>query len=255
VHAKHFELRPAQGLGLILGIASTVLIAFNLAYLLRRSRRLGVAFGSLRSWMTAHVATGILALLCAVLHAGMAPRDTVGGHALWALVALLVTGAIGRYFYSYVPRAANGRELELEEVKRRVGSFATDWDTSQRAFVDRVREEIEGLIERRQWRSSFLGRVLALVAGQRDLRGVLSRLEEEGLSAGVSKERVRETLALARRAHRAALTAAHYEDLRAILETWRYLHRWVAALMILLLLLHVAYAVGYGSAVRSGGAP
>jgi quinol-cytochrome oxidoreductase complex cytochrome b subunit len=71
----------------------------------------------------------------------------------------------------------------------------------------------------------------------------------------VPGERVRETLGLARRAHRAALAAAHYEDLRAILETWRYLHRWVAALMILLLLLHIGYAIGYGSAIRTGGAP
>ncbi|MFN0009628.1 MAG: NAD(P)-binding domain-containing protein [Planctomycetota bacterium] len=255
VHEKHFSLRPGQGLGLLLGIASTALIAFNLSYLLRRSRRWGVVFGSLRAWMTAHVATGILALLCAVLHSGMAPRDTVGGHALWALVVLLVTGAIGRYFYSYVPRAANGRELQLDEVRRHVASLSQTWDTSQRAFVERVQAEIEGVIERRQWRSSFFGRVLALAFGQQDLRRVLGRLEEDGLSAGVSGDRVRETLALARRAHRTALAAAHYEDLRAILETWRYLHRWVAALMILLLLLHIGYATFYGSALRPGGAP
>ena len=255
VHEKHFTLRPAQGLGLALGIASTALIAFNLAYLLRRDRRWGISFGSLSTWMTAHVATGILAFLCAVLHSGMAPRDTVGGHALWALAALIVTGAVGRYFYSYVPRAANGRELELEEVKRHVGSLALTWDTTQRAFVERVQGEIARLIERRQWRSSFLGRVLALALGQRDLRAVLGRLEAEGRAEGVPEERVRETLGLARRAHRAALAAAHYEDLRAVLETWRYLHRWVAALMLLLLLLHVVYAVGYGTTIRSGGAP
>ncbi len=69
--------------------------------------------------MTSHVATGILALLCAMLHGAMAPGDTVDGHAFLALTVLLVTGAIGRYFYAYVPRAANGRELELSEVKQR----------------------------------------------------------------------------------------------------------------------------------------
>ena len=72
--------------------------------------------------MTSHVATGILAFLCATLHAAMNPRDTVGGHAFLALFVLLVTGAIGRYFYAWVPRAANGRELELEEVKLRLAT-------------------------------------------------------------------------------------------------------------------------------------
>ena len=70
--------------------------------------------------MTSHVATGILAFLLATLHAAMAPRHTVGGHACGRSAFLLVTGAIGRYFYAYVPRAANGRELELDEVKTRL---------------------------------------------------------------------------------------------------------------------------------------
>jgi cytochrome b561 len=51
---------------------------------------------------------------------------------------------------------------------------------------------------------------------------------------------------LARRAHRAALMVAHFEDLRALLNSWRYLHRWVAALMVLLLVVHVVFALAYG---------
>ena len=115
-HAKHVDLRPGMGFGLWAGITSVALIGANLAYLLRRASRPRFPvyrLGSLQAWMTSHVATGILAFLCALLHSAMAPRDTNGGHALWALAFLLVTGAIGRYFYSWVPRAANGRELEL----------------------------------------------------------------------------------------------------------------------------------------------
>jgi hypothetical protein len=53
-------------------------------------------------------------------------------------------------------------------------------------------------------------------------------------------------LALARRAHRTATAAAHLEELRVVLATWRYLHRWVAALMVLLLVFHVVYALQHG---------
>jgi len=34
---------------------------------------------------------------------------------------------------------------------------------------------------------------------------------------------------------------------RALLNGWRYLHRWVAALMVLLVVLHVIYALTYGT--------
>lgn len=255
MHVKHLWLRPSQGLGLWLGIAACALIVTNLAYLLRRERRALFTFGSLQGWMTMHVATGILALLCAALHAGMDARNTVGGHAFLGLVVLLVTGAIGRYFYAYVPRAANGRELDVAEVKRRVASLLDTLDSSQRAFVEHVEAEIHSLVEARQWKDSFLGRVGGLVLGQRDLRRVLAALEKDGRTGGVPEDRIAETLGLARQAHRAALMAAHYEDLRAVLSAWRYLHRWGAALVIALILLHVAFALGYGGVGRTGGAP
>ena len=205
--------------------------------------------------MTSHVATGVLALLFATLHAAMAPRDTVGGHALWLLAALLTTGAIGRYFYAYLPRAANGRELELEEVKLQLARVGEQLDDGYRAFAQRARDEVARLIDARQWRSNFAGRVFALLGGRRDLRAALARIAVDGRSSAVPEEQVRETCELARRAHDTALAAAHYEDLRAILAAWRWMHRWVAALLVVLVALHVAYALTYGSALHEGVSP
>ena len=39
--------------------------------------------------------------------------------------------------------------------------------------------------------------------------------------------------------------AAHYEDVRGVLNSWRYFHRWVAVLMVLLALVHIGYALMY----------
>ena len=244
-HDKHAWLRSGRGLGLGFGIAATALVLFNLLYLVRRNGGRFQRWGSLQGWMTSHMVTGILALLAATLHAAMSPRDTVGGHALWALALLLATGAIGRYFYAWVPRAANGRELALEEVRARLEQFVEHWDAEQRVFLERVRRELAQIIEQRQWKSSFLGRVGALLFGQRELRRALARMAEEGRAEGLSEDRIGELLHLARQAHRSALAAAHLEDLRAVLNTWRYLHRWVAALMVLLLVLHIGYILTY----------
>ncbi len=248
-HPKHTFLRPGMGLGLWLGITAAALIVANLLYLLRRSPRFNFRFGSLKLWMTSHVATGILALLCALLHAAMTPRDTVGGHAFWALAVLLVTGAIGRYFYSYVPRAANGRELELAEVKARLAEAGEAGDPDDARFRERARAEVAALVESRQWKSSFFTRVAALLWGERALRRVLAGVALEGRQRGVPPERIRDTLALTRKAHRAALVAAHFEDLRAVLNTWRYVHRWIAALLVLLLVAHIVSALVYGAIV------
>lgn len=250
-HPHHDMLRPGLGVGLWLGIAATGLILVNLAYLLRRAPSVPFRLGSLQAWMTSHVATGVLAFLCVLLHGAMSPGDTVGGHAFWALSVLLVTGAIGRYFYAYVPRAANGRELELAEFRASLGRMSEAWDRGQRQFRDEARREIDALVERRQWRGSFLGRAFALLGVERELRRVVARIAARGHEQGVAEDQIRETQALARRAHRAALMVAHFEDLRAVLNTWRYLHRWVAALMVVLVVLHIGFALTYSA--FSGG--
>jgi hypothetical protein len=242
---RHAWLRSGRGVGLSLGIGATAMVVFNLLYLVRRTGGRFQRLGSLQNWMTSHMVTGILALLAATLHAAMAPRDTVGGHALLALALLLVTGAIGRYFYAWVPRAANGRELALEEVRARLDQLIEHPGIEQREFLEQVRRELAVVIEQRQWQSSFVGRVTALLFGQRDLRRSLARMAELGREQGLPEERIQEVLHLAGRVHRTALAAAHLEDLRAVLNTWRYLHRWVAALMVLLLVLHVAYILSY----------
>jgi len=220
--------------------------------LARRSGRFGFDFGSLARWMTSHVATGVLALVLALLHSAMAPRASVGGDALWALVVLFVSGAIGRYLYAWVPRAANGRELALEEVKLRLTRLAHEWDASQRGFVESVRRTVEGQVDAGQWSASFLGRLRALFVGRRELTRRLAELARSGRTAGVPEERIAQTMTLAREAHSTALMAAHYEDLRGVLSSWRYIHRWVALLLVVLLVLHVVIAFIYSGHLFGG---
>lgn len=249
-HADHAALRPSGTVGLWLGVAALALVLSNLAYLARRSARFAWLRGSLQTWMTSHVATGILALLCAILHSAMDPRHTVGGHALAGLGILVVTGAIGRNFYSYVPRAANGRELELDEVRARLGTILGEWDRGSGAFADRVREEVQGFVNESRWQGSFFARVRALLSSERRLRAVLVELRVQGHLEGVARDHVNALLKLARQAQRTALMAAHYEDLRALMASWRYFHRWVALGMVLLVVVHVVTALRFGSVLQ-----
>jgi hypothetical protein len=191
VHDSHRFLRPGEGAGLWLGIAASALIVVNLLYLLRRSARTPwFRFGSLEHWMTSHVATGVLAFLCAALHAAMAPGDSAGGHAFAALVVLLLTGAVGRYFYSYVPREANGRELELDGVRRRLVQLADEWDQGQRRFRATARDAVDRLVDEQRWRTGFLGRVAGMVTGRRKLRRLVGKLRAMGRTEGLSRAQI-----------------------------------------------------------------
>jgi len=242
---QHAWLRPAAGVGLALGVLSVALILSNLAYLLRRSPFVPLRLGSLRGWMVVHLVTGITAFATAALHAGFAPRQTVGGHALWALAILVVTGAIGRYFYAFVPRAANGRELELDELRTEIARLTAGWDGDHRAFAERARARVEALVDEEAWKGSFLARARSLVRSQIGLNRAVAAIAFEGRRERIPRGELRQLVALVRKAHRGALMVAHYEDVRSLLSTWRWLHRWVALAMVLLVVAHVIVALEY----------
>ncbi|MCC6672605.1 MAG: NAD(P)-binding domain-containing protein [Planctomycetes bacterium] len=243
----HAWLRPGAGVGLALGLAAVALVVTNLAYLLRRSRLGSWLPGSLKGWMTAHVLTGIVALLCVLVHGGVTFRDSAGGHAGLAMAVLVLTGAVGRYVYAFLPRAANGRELVLDEVRSEVGRLSAELDREGRGFADLVRSELHALVQDVRLRGSVPARILALFRQQGRLRRALARLAGQGIRSGVPRDEVRKVLALVRRAERLTLVASHYEDLRLLLASWRYFHRWVALLMVLLVVLHLVHALRFGN--------
>jgi len=243
-HPDHGFLRPARGAGLALGVAAAGAVLLNLLYILRRAARR--AFGSLKLWMTLHVVSGFSALTLALAHAGFEPRATTGGRALLALVALVATGAVGRYLYAFVPRAASGRELALEEVQARLAALDREWEGDHPAFRDLVRNRVAALVAQSELAPGFLARLRAVFTQGASFRRLRADLQQHGALEGVPGERLSALLELAQRSHRAALAATWLQELQALMATWRYLHRWVALLMVLLVALHIYAALRFG---------
>ncbi len=167
--------------------------------------------------------------------------------AFCALAILLFTGAIGRYFYSFVPHAAHGKELEFEEIRKRLASESKAWEEYDRKFAENARREIDTLVTAGKWKQDFLWRLIALLRTERRAREVLNRLQQQSRESGFTKDQIRELLALARRTYRTSLQAAHHEDVVALLSSWRFFHRWVALLMVLFVAVHIVTALRYAN--------
>lgn len=248
-HALDVWLRPSGRVGLALGIAAMGLMLFNLAYLLRKASWFPLRAFSLQAWMTSHVVTGILAFVAVLIHAAVSPKNTVGGRALVALGIVITTGAIGRYFYAFVPHAANGRDMQLDEVRAKLTGLAAELDREHRGMGERIGRELELLVRETHWKQSLPKRALALVRSRFRTRASRAALRREATEAGLPPAQIRTIESLMRTAQRTALAAAHFEDLRGLLASWRYLHRWIALLMIVLVGLHVAVALRYGGLI------
>ena len=246
LHELHDLLAPGAGLGLVCGLAGTACIVFNLAYLLRRARIGRRIWGSLRAWMTSHIITGFAAMFLLLVHAGGSVRDTNGGHAFVALVVVVVAGVLGRYLYACVPRAANGRELAIEEVRSQLDVLTGRLDRQASGLREEIERELVTNVVDARWQKNIPGILGGIFGARRKWLRLESRLREHFASADLADEQVAELLGLSRNVFRSAWQAKHLETLRGMLGSWRWVHRWLALLMIGLAIIHIVTAARFG---------
>ena len=253
-HERHVSLRSSGRVGLAAGIAGTALIGLNLAYLVRK-RLPHWRLGSLRTWMASHVLTGFGAFFLIVLHSSLLLRSALGTLAIGALAVVIVTGVVGRYIYALTPRSLEGKELEIEEVRRQILSHQEELEA---LGVDHalLAEDPDGAFAVLSLKPRSFGAVLAsLLWGDRDLKRQIRRIRSGGDRPGTQVKSRRRVVKLLRAFHRETLWLDRYQELRGLMGSWRFLHRWLAILMALLALFHIGVALRFGEIVRWGGAP
>lgn len=122
VHPLHEYLRPAGQLGLRLGIASLALFACIYLYPLRKRVRPLQRIGRTKRWLDFHVLLGLLVPVLVTLHSSLKLRG-LAGMAYWIMMAIVVSGIVGRYLYNQIPRSVSAAEISLRELTEEAASY------------------------------------------------------------------------------------------------------------------------------------
>jgi TRAP-type C4-dicarboxylate transport system permease small subunit len=110
------EFRPSGSLGLKLGIGGLMLFLCLFIYPIRKRSKWLSSIGKTKHWLDFHVLFGISAPLLITLHSSFKFRG-LAGVAYWIMIAVALSGFIGRYIYSQVPRSLNATEMTLAEMQ------------------------------------------------------------------------------------------------------------------------------------------
>lgn len=120
---RQLQAVPAAGslFGHGLGVAGFVLmLATETLYSLRkRSRR--ARWGRTASWLRFHIFTGLVGASMVLLHSAWQFRG-LAGVVLLLTIVVVISGFVGRYIYTAVPRNANGLVLEAAELQAQLAT-------------------------------------------------------------------------------------------------------------------------------------
>lgn len=148
-HPQHAELRPAGLVGIRLGFLSGLVFFGLFLYPLRKRWPWLGRIGKTRHWLDIHILLGLSAPVLVTLHSSFKLRG-IAGMAYWIMIAIVISGIIGRYLYSQIPRTMSAAEMSLADLQK-------------------ATEELGAELERQQTVPTAAWRALLAVPGRREV--------------------------------------------------------------------------------------
>jgi hypothetical protein len=243
-HPGYWTWKPGGSAGQLLGVVGSGMMIVMLVYSLRKRVRALRRLGPLSHWLDVHIYLGTVGPLLVVLHSSFKVHGLVA-LSFWSMIAVALSGVLGRYLYLQIPRTRAGEELTLGELTKQDRALSARL-TQEFGLDARLLERLEGLAApapgRRGVVGAFGSALLADLTLRYRLRGfarqcgqVPPRLFGEFLQVARRKAVIRRRIVFWEAAHR----LFHY---------WHVIHKPFAVVMYVFMVVHIVVAsmTGYG---------
>jgi hypothetical protein len=240
----HNLLKPSGTYGHGLGIIGSLLILIGVfSYMIRKRNRSLMRLGILKYWLEFHIFLCTLGPIMILYHTAFKFGGLVAV-SFWSMVAVFLSGIIGRFIYIQIPRSIEGRELSLSEVrdlKTNVGdiiNLSAELDEeSYKVIVDSTKRRLD-VIE-----GNFISRFFRnRRENKKSLKKVKSVLKKNNLPKNQYKqvlELVRNEISLNKKIERLVI-------MQNMFKHWHVAHLPFALVMLVIMIIHVAVTVVLG---------
>lgn len=243
-HEGHASLKPGGLFGHGFGIVgSFCMILGILIYVSRKRVRAMSRWGLLKHWLEFHIFLCTLGPILILFHTSFKFGGIVA-ISFWSMVAVFLSGIIGRFIYIQIPRSIEGRELSLAEVqamRTNIGiilgeSYNLDKENLN-ILVDFTRKRV------RIYHNNPVKRIFTqIIENRKTIRQVKEVLKKNKLSRTEQKNvltLVNHEIQLNRRIERLV-------TMQNLFKYWHVAHFPFAIVMIVIMLIHVAVTIVFG---------
>ena len=226
-------------LALTCGYLGTALMVLSMAYLVQR--RLGWFWRTATNqfWLDVHLMTGVVGPLFIALHSALRLTTWVS-IPFWSMVAVVVSGVIGRYLYTLVPSLTSKHDLAILAHRRAITELAIDHPAAgDHAYQVMDREARRS---RSAWGIGLVPLLLWVLAD--DLRRIWTRRRDRRALTRLAPRRIARRIA--RRIDRVVALERRNELAprgKALLRSWKRVHVPFSIALLGTMLAHIAIAL------------
>ncbi|MBC8314701.1 MAG: hypothetical protein ISR57_02720 [Bacteroidales bacterium] len=243
-HNAYKDLKPGGFWGHGLGILGTLCIIIGvLLYITRKRLRVLSRFGLLKHWLEFHIFLCTLGPILILFHTSFKFGGLVAV-SFWSMVAVFLSGVIGRFIYIQIPHTIEGREMslnEVQEMKTNIGTVLTESYSLDNESLNLIIESTKKKVER--YHDNFFVRfVQNFIKDQRTIRQVRSVVGRNNLSRSEQKHLlhlIRHEITLNRKIERLVM-------MQNLFKYWHVAHLPFAFVMLVIMLIHVTVTIVLG---------
>jgi hypothetical protein len=243
-HANDFSLRPSGILGHGFGIIGSFFMLIGVSfYMVRKRFRVFLKVGILKHWLEFHIFLCSLGPILVLFHTSFKFGGVVA-ISFWSMVAVFLSGIIGRFIYIQIPRTIEGRELSLNEVRElksdigeTIHKLVTLDEESYNTIVDSTKKKVE------LYHPNFLIRYFRKYNDDlktvRNVKKVLKRNK-------ITKEQKKQVLSLVKSDISLNRRIESLVIMQELFKYWHVAHLPFALVMLIIMIIHVAVTIVFG---------
>jgi len=239
-HPHHAWFKPSGPYGHGLGIVGTIMILFGVViYIARKRYHFMSKYIRLKYLLEFHIFLCVLGPIMILFHTAFKFGGIVS-IAFWSMVAVVLSGVVGRFIYIQIPRTIEGRELSLNEIKNMrinlksaLGDNVGLDDETMKMITDATGGRSE------EKRLSFTAKYFE---DRKTVSTLRKALKSKNLSAQERKpivEMVKDEISLSNKITR-------LNTMQQLFEYWHVAHLPFALIMLIIVIIHVGVTLLFG---------
>jgi len=243
-HEQNELLKPSGFIGHGIGIIGSLMMLVGVfSYMARKRMRIFSRLGLLKHWLEFHIFLCTLGPILVLFHTSFKFGGIVS-ISFWSMIAVVLSGVIGRVIYLQIPRTIEGRELTLNDLnQKKVELFQ---QIQEKFSLEDTFIQFLGKIyssEEELYKGSFFSRVKERIQYERiiinKVKLELRKINVDRKSAKHILKYIKGEIVLNRR-------IAFLATMNEFLKYWHVIHLPFALIMLVIMLIHVAVVVLFG---------
>jgi hypothetical protein len=253
---KHDLLRPSGPIGIKLGMLGVFMFFLIYLYPLRKKWGWLGRQGNSRHWLDFHIVLGATAPVIIAFHSSF-KFGNIAGMAFFSMLAVTLSGFVGRYLYSQIPRSLNEAELSRQELEEKEAALQRDLAEQKETFGFSVDALAILPTEAEVAKSSLIGSLLTmlLLDFKRPFRASRLRLQQAGFGRwllsffglfATGDLKLERSIRVAQKQVALSKRVLFLTRTRQVFQLWHVIHRPFSYAFAILALIHIGLVLIMG---------